>query len=210
MNPFIQWAQKHGLIATPTPASRPTAAALATPAPVLHSPAAPPATVALPMAKETTTMTDTIVQDVENVAGATAGAVEQKAEQVATSVMTFVLNGATKVWEDVESLADAQEAKIKAALPASAQGDLAAVVSDVKQGASDVISLGADVASVGLPVLATEGEKLLDQAMATYSNGVALPLVPLVNKGIDQIANAAIATAKAWALKTKAALATPA
>jgi hypothetical protein len=124
-----------------------------------------------------------------------------------TSIVTKIATGVVTLWDDIEKDIEADYDKIKGALPASAQADLAASVSDVKQGASDILSMAASAGSSILPTLATEGEKILDSALATYTNGAALPLVPLVNSGVDQIANAAVATINAWALKAKASLA---
>lgn len=79
----------------------------------------------------------------------------------------------------------------------------------MKQGASDTLTLASGALASAAPALTTGLEKLADAALGTVSNGVALPLVPMVNSGIDDLVNLGIATLQAWALKAKAGLATP-
>lgn len=82
-----------------------------------------------------------------------------------------------------------------------------AVVSNIKQAASDAIT-DADSAFVKFigPATATL-EVGLDAALAGYTKGVSLTFNPLINDTIDKIEAAAVAEANAWALKAKAALA---
>jgi hypothetical protein len=165
-----------------------------------------PAPEVIPPAQEIT-MTDTLEADVTNIATSAAATGVQAVEAVAGSVISKIASGAMTVWTDIENDIEADYAKVKAALPASAQATLATTVTDVKQGASDAISYLDSAASTVLPALAKTGEAALDQALATNSNGVALPLVPLVNGGIDDIVSMLVSTAQAWGLKAKASLA---
>ena len=85
-----------------------------------------------------------------------------------------------------------------------------AVVSDVKQAASNAIGDidTAFVAAIGPTTTALEAG--LDTALAAYTKGISLSFNPLINDTIDKVAQAAVAEANAWALKAKAALAAPA
>lgn len=126
-----------------------------------------------------------------------------------TGIVSKIINGVVILWDDAEKDIDAAWAKIKAVLPASAQANLATVVADVKQSASDAISLvqtGVDDSAV---VFSKALEASADAYMAAQSNGVALPLVPLVNKGIDDATALGTSIFNGWALSLKADLATP-
>lgn len=151
-------------------------------------------------------MTD-IVEDAEALAGNAAAIVVKDAEAFVGSVIHQIASGATKVFSAAETVIDADYAKVKAALPASAQGNLDAVVSDIKQGASDIISLVGAVGTAYLPELTKTVETGLDEALVAATNGEALPLVPIVNGGIDDIVAVAVSSAQAWGLAQKAALA---
>lgn len=122
------------------------------------------------------------------------------------NIIAQIYSGVVKAWDTAVADIEADYAKVKAALPASAAPGLAAVVSDIKQGASDAIGLGAAAATDAAPLITAGVEKLADSALATASNGLALPLVPLVNDGIDNIVALATNALNAWALKTKAGL----
>ena len=50
-------------------------------------------------------------------------------------------------------------------------------------------------------------EGAADALLAKYTGGLALPLTALTNDGVDKVAALVVATANAWALKAKAALA---
>lgn len=85
-----------------------------------------------------------------------------------------------------------------------------AILSDVKQAASNAV-MAADT-MVGAAILpAAQGvEVALDGALASLTKGASIPFNGFINDGIDQMANAIKAEADAWALKAKAALAAPA
>lgn len=123
------------------------------------------------------------------------------------NIIAKIETGAVAVWNDIVNDIDADYSKVKAVLPASAAAGLANVVSDIKQGASDALGALADGAPTAGAELTTGLENLADSALATASNGVALPLVPMVNKGIDDIVSKGTAALQAWALKVKAGLA---
>jgi hypothetical protein len=82
-----------------------------------------------------------------------------------------------------------------------------AVMSDVRQAASNAIE-DADTAFASFIGPATTTlEAGLDAALAGYTKGLSLSFNPLINDTIDKISAAAVAEANAWALKAKAALA---
>lgn len=84
-----------------------------------------------------------------------------------------------------------------------------AVLSDVKQGASNAVEM-ADTALgaiIGPATLATE--TALEAALAAATKGASVPFNPLISDGIDRIASAVKAEADAWALRTKASLVPP-
>lgn len=86
----------------------------------------------------------------------------------------------------------------------------AATLTIVKQGASDAITIGdTALAQHAIPV-ADAVEAALETALAGATGGVSVVLNPLIDSGIDQFVNVAVAAAHAWALEYKAKLATPA
>jgi iron uptake system EfeUOB component EfeO/EfeM len=203
------WAWLRGIQAAKAARQQAPASPVALLVPPPNSSAAPePVAEAIIQApRKEQTMSDAITQDVTAVAKDGAATVISTIESAAGSVISKIASGALTVWDDIEGVIDADAAKISKTLPASAQTTLAATVSDVKQGASDAISMLTTAGAAVLPTLAKDGEAVLDQALATYSNGVALPLVPMVNAGIDEIVGMAVAAAQAWGLKAKASLA---
>lgn len=89
-------------------------------------------------------------------------------------------------------------------------GAAGAVLSDVKQAASNAVDM-ADTALGGYILPAAKGvEGLLETALAGATGGVSVPFNPLISDGIDRIANAVKAEADAWSLKAKGQLAAPA
>lgn len=96
--------------------------------------------------------------------------------------------------------------KLTAADPALAATS-AAILSAVKQGASNAIML-ADTA-LGPMILAAGDtvEAALETALASATKGLSVPFNPIMDATIDQIAAAAKAQADAWALAAKAKLA---
>lgn len=124
------------------------------------------------------------------------------------SVISKIVHGAVTLWDDAEAEINAAETAIKNTLPASAQGALAADVTAVKQAASDAISFVSGGVGDAEKTLAATIETALDAYMTTATNGVAVPLVPVVNKGIDGIGNLALGVVQSWLLSAKASLAT--
>lgn len=84
-----------------------------------------------------------------------------------------------------------------------------AVLSDVKQAASNAVDMAdtAVGAAIGPAALAVEAS--LDAALAGITKGASIPFNGFVNDGIDKMAAAIKAEADAWALKAKAAIAAP-
>lgn len=124
-----------------------------------------------------------------------------------SSIISKIVSGVVTAWHDAEKEIDALALEVKNALPASAQPNLAAAISDVKQAASDALSI-ADSSLAGVaPVLVRGIETLADNALVSLTNGLALPLVPMTNKGIEDASALIIAAARAWELKAKASLA---
>jgi hypothetical protein len=85
-----------------------------------------------------------------------------------------------------------------------------AVVSDVKQAASNAVGLADTYVGAAILPAAKGVEVALDAALASVTKGASIPFNGFVNDGIDQMAAAIKAEADAWALKAKAALAQPA
>lgn len=123
------------------------------------------------------------------------------------SVITNIVSGATKLWHEVVTDIEADAAKVRAALPSSALPNFDAAVSVIKQGASDAISLADSAFAGSAGRIAPAIEAALDAELVALTNGAALPLVPLVNDGVDKLDAFAVSVAHAWALKAKAALA---
>ena len=125
-----------------------------------------------------------------------------------TGIITQILNGAVKIFDVAETDIEAAIAKIKGALPASAQGDLVATATDLKQAASDALTTVASAEAAYAPTLAKVVEAAADDALGILLNGYSVPLIPLVNGGIDKIVDTATATLQAWAVSVKAQAAT--
>ena len=84
-----------------------------------------------------------------------------------------------------------------------------AVLTDVKQAASNAISMADTAVGVAILPAAKGVEVALDAALASVTKGASVPFNGFVNDGIDQMAAAIKAEADAWSLKAKAALAAP-
>lgn len=84
------------------------------------------------------------------------------------------------------------------------------VLTDVKQAASNAIDMADTAIGVAILPAAKGVEASLDAALASITKGASIPFNGFVNDGIDKMAAAIKAEADAWALKAKAALATPA
>ncbi|HEX4197723.1 MAG TPA: hypothetical protein VHZ26_09790 [Caulobacteraceae bacterium] len=98
---------------------------------------------------------------------------------------------------------------MKAALPSSAVPAFDATVSDIKQGASDALGLVGSGLTGAEPALVAGVETALDNALGVATGGESLPLNPLVNAGITNLASLATSAVSAWLLKQQAALASP-
>ena len=121
------------------------------------------------------------------------------------SILTDLLSKKITFSQAVSEV-EAWAAKILTGDP-SLTSAVGAVVSGVKQAASDAVS-DADQAFASFIGPATQAlESDLDAALAGYTHGISLVFSPLINDIIDRIAAAAVAEANTWALKAKAALA---
>lgn len=85
-----------------------------------------------------------------------------------------------------------------------------AVLSDVKQGASNAVDMADTAIGVAIVPAAKAAEAALDAALSSVTKGASVAFNPFVNDGIDRMAAAIKAEADAWALKVKAQLADPA
>lgn len=125
------------------------------------------------------------------------------------NIIAQIAHGLVVVWHDVEAQIDADVAKVKAALPASALPNFDAAVSIIKQGASDTLGVAdGSLASVA-PDLTQGVDALIDAALVTLTNGAITPLLPIVNMGIDKVEDLLVAAVRAKILKAKAGLAQP-
>lgn len=124
-----------------------------------------------------------------------------------TSIIAQIFNGAVTVWDDVKADIEKDAAKIEAVLGGASSPGVAAVVTDIKQGASDALSTASAMVATYEPKFVTGLEALADAALSTYTGGLALPLVALTNEGIEKLSAAGASALQAWALKAKAALA---
>ena len=85
-----------------------------------------------------------------------------------------------------------------------------ALLSDVKQAASNAIDMADTALGAVIGPAATATETALDAALAAATKGVSTPFNIFINDGIDRIAGAIKAEADAWSLKAKAQLASTA
>lgn len=120
------------------------------------------------------------------------------------SLISRIFSGAVRIWSLVEKEIEDDFAKVKDALPASAQPDLDAMKSELKQAASDALSAAAGSALVYAPAATKAVENAADGALAALTGGLSTPLNPLLNSGIEQIEGHLVAAIRGWALKAKA------
>lgn len=85
-----------------------------------------------------------------------------------------------------------------------------AILSDIKQAASDAISIGEGALGAIITPAALSIEATLDATLSAATHGLSVPFNPIINAGIDTIANALKAEIDAWSAKTKAGLVSPA
>lgn len=125
--------------------------------------------------------------------------------QIVTDVQNFgkEVDG---VWHKIESDVANDVAAIKKAFPAAASS-VDALASDVKQGASDVLGIGATVLGAAQPAIITGVNTAANSALLTLTGGAATPALPAVDGWIDGVVQTGIAALQAWALKQKAGLA---
>lgn len=121
------------------------------------------------------------------------------------SIIADIYNGVKSNWTAISAEIEELFAKVKAALPSSSVADLAVAQQDLKQAAS--IALGDVVAGViGFEPTFVKGlESSADNALASLTGGLTVPLNPLLNNGIEDIVNKGTAALQAWGLKQKAA-----
>jgi phage-related protein len=125
------------------------------------------------------------------------------------SIIVQIVNGAKTAWSDIQAFIDGEAAKVQAALPSSAVPAFNTTVSDLKQGASDALGLVNGGLTGAEPALVAGVETALDNALGVATGGASLPLNPLVNAGITNLAGLATSAVSAWLLKQQAALAPP-
>ena len=93
----------------------------------------------------------------------------------------------------------------------TATAAVGAVTSDLKQAASDAVTIAESDLQPFIAPAAAATSVALEAALAGLTKGVSLPFNPLITAGIDTIANAVNAEVQAWAAQAKASLvATPA
>jgi hypothetical protein len=82
----------------------------------------------------------------------------------------------------------------------------AVVVSDIKQGASDLIGMGQRLADYGLDTGLPKIEDLADAIFLKATGGFGAPAIPMVNGGIEQIAGILKSVIDSAAVRAQAAL----
>lgn len=120
------------------------------------------------------------------------------------SIISDIYNGVKKEWSVIAGDIEAMFAVVKSALPASAQGDIAAAQQELKQAAS--LALGAAVAGVVSfePAFVKGLEASADGALAALTGGLSVPFNPLLNNGIEDVVAKGTAALQAWGLAQKA------
>lgn len=126
-----------------------------------------------------------------------------------SNIITDIITGVETVWDNIENVIDGDAAKVKAALPSSAVPNFTQTVTDLKQAASDALGMANSGLTGGEPALVAGVETALDGALSVATGGATLPLNPLVNAGITDIATLATNAVSAWLLKQQASLAPP-
>lgn len=84
-----------------------------------------------------------------------------------------------------------------------------AVLSDVKQAASNAIDMADTWIGQHVGPMTVAIETAADAALASATGGASIPFNGFVNDGIDRMVQAGKAELDAWALKAKASLAQP-
>lgn len=122
------------------------------------------------------------------------------------NILSQIVTGAETVWNNIEKDVENDVAAVEKAFPAAATS-VNALGSDVKQGASDALGIGATVLGAAQPAIVTGVNSAADAGLLALTGGAATPALPAVNGWIDGLVATGIATLQAWALKQKAALA---
>jgi hypothetical protein len=128
-------------------------------------------------------------------------------ETLTMNIIAKIAAGAVTLWRDIESAIEADAAKVRAALPASSLPNFDAAVASLKQGASDALGAADGSLAAAAPDLTKGIDALVDSALATLTNGLATPLVPIVNLGLDQLESLTVNAVRARILKAKADMA---
>lgn len=100
-----------------------------------------------------------------------------------------------------------QWARTLVAHDASLTAAAEAVLSDVKQAASNAVDLADTAIGSAIVPGAKAVETALDAALARLTGGLSIPFNGFVDDGVDRLAAVIKAEADAWALKVKANLA---
>jgi hypothetical protein len=79
-------------------------------------------------------------------------------------------------------------------------------LSAIKQGASDAVSAADSLLAPHLAAAAEKIEAALEQTLASATDGLSVPLNPLIDAGVDKIAAIAKQVGDTWALEVKARL----
>lgn len=116
---------------------------------------------------------------------------------------------AGQIWDHVVQDVEADIAAVKKAFPAAAT-TVDQLASDVKQGASDALGIGATLLGEAQPAIVNGVNGAADAGLLALTGGKATPVLPAVNGWIDGLVATGIATLQAWALKQKSMLATAA
>lgn len=125
--------------------------------------------------------------------------------QIVNEGEKLVHEGAT-IWHTVVTDIEADVAKITGGNPA-AQAAVAALASDVKQGASDALGVAGTMLGAAQPLIVNGAEAAANAALLALTGGKALPALPGVDGWLEGVANAGIDALKAWLLKQKAGMA---
>lgn len=123
------------------------------------------------------------------------------------SILTELLHGKI-TFTQAATQAEAWASKVSGGNPVLTAIE-GAVLSNVKQAASNAVDLAEGELGKLLAGASGQVEAALDGLLASATGGLSTPFNPLINHGIDTIANAIKAEADAWALRVKASLASP-
>lgn len=123
------------------------------------------------------------------------------------SILTDVLSGKI-TFSQAAAEAAAWAQKIVACDP-TLTATAGAVLSDVKQAASNAVDMADTWVGQHVAPMTAAIETAADAALAAATGGKSIPFNGFVNDGIDRMVQAGKAELDAWALKAKATLAAP-